>query len=237
MAELELLPIPTRILTNKDDIVEAIVEFAGPYIGPEDIVCVAESVVAITQGEFTRPEDLILSQSNIPETLECFKEQNTNKQIIDIEVFQTIPHIEKLYLSNPQYSEEIYNWFEHQIKDIKIYISKSELDNQQERLEALKIFDNIIKGIFQKPILIQSPTKLKINTNKNVFYDLIRQLKKEVSIEKGKCILTQTDEEIAKFIKDNIEGFENLSLNTIIKEISRDQIIKGKRIEVKVIDF
>ena len=47
-------------------------------------------------------EDLILSQSNIPETLECFKEQNTNKQIIDIEVFQTIPHIVKLYLSNPQ---------------------------------------------------------------------------------------------------------------------------------------
>lgn len=182
-------------------------------------------------------EDLILSQSNIPETLECFKEQNTNKQIIDIEVFQTIPHIEKLYLSNPQYSEEIYNWFEHQIKDIKIYISKSELDNQQERLEALNIFDNVIKRIFQKPILIQSATKLKINTNKNVFYDLIRQLKKEVSIEKGKCILTQTDEEIAKFIKDNIEGFENLSLNTIIKEISRDQIIKGKRIEVKVIDF
>ena len=61
MAELELLPIPTRILTNKDDIVEAIVEFAGPYIGPEDIVCVAESVVAITQGEFTRPEDLKVS--------------------------------------------------------------------------------------------------------------------------------------------------------------------------------
>jgi len=89
-------------------------------------------------------EDLILSQSNIPETLECFKEQNTNKQIIDIEVFQTIPHIEKLYLSNPQYSEEIYNWFEHQIKDIKIYISKSELDNQQERLEALKIFDKMV---------------------------------------------------------------------------------------------
>ena len=26
MAELELLPIPTRILTNKDDIVEAIVD-------------------------------------------------------------------------------------------------------------------------------------------------------------------------------------------------------------------
>ena len=61
MAELELLPIPTRILTEKDDIVEAIVEFAGPYVGPEDIVCVAESVVAITQREFTRPEELRLS--------------------------------------------------------------------------------------------------------------------------------------------------------------------------------
>lgn len=61
MAELELLPIPTRILTDQDDIVEAIMEFAGPQIGPEDIVCVAESVVAITQGRFTRPEELDIS--------------------------------------------------------------------------------------------------------------------------------------------------------------------------------
>lgn len=58
MAELELVCVPTRILTDNDDIVDAIIEFGGHNIGPEDIVCVAESVVAITQGHFTRPEDL-----------------------------------------------------------------------------------------------------------------------------------------------------------------------------------
>ncbi len=58
MAELELVCVPTRILTDNDDIVDAIVEFGGHNIGPEDIVCVAESVVAITQGRFTRPEEL-----------------------------------------------------------------------------------------------------------------------------------------------------------------------------------
>ena len=58
MTELELVCVPTRILTDNDDIVDAIVEFGGHNIGPEDIVCVAESVVAITQGRFTRPEEL-----------------------------------------------------------------------------------------------------------------------------------------------------------------------------------
>lgn len=58
MAELELIPVRTRILTERDDIADAISEYAGHVIGPEDIVCVAESVVAITQGMITRPEEL-----------------------------------------------------------------------------------------------------------------------------------------------------------------------------------
>ncbi|MDY3974323.1 MAG: coenzyme F420-0:L-glutamate ligase, partial [Veillonella caviae] len=61
MAELQLIPVQTRILTHRDDIADAIVAYAGDIIGPEDIVCVAESVVAITQGHFTRPEELTLS--------------------------------------------------------------------------------------------------------------------------------------------------------------------------------
>lgn len=60
MANLELVPVHTRILTHRDDIVEAIMHYAGKDIGPEDIVCVAESVVAITQGRITRPEELVL---------------------------------------------------------------------------------------------------------------------------------------------------------------------------------
>ena len=58
MAELELVPIKTRILTDKDDIVDAIEEYAKDIVGPDDIVCTAESVVAITQRRYTRPEEL-----------------------------------------------------------------------------------------------------------------------------------------------------------------------------------
>ena len=58
MAELELIPVRTRILTPKDNIVDAIAEYAQDKIGPDDIVSVAESVVAITQNRITRPEEL-----------------------------------------------------------------------------------------------------------------------------------------------------------------------------------
>ena len=58
MAELELVPVKTRILTDKDDIVEAIAEYADGLVGPDDIICSAESVVAITQRRYTRPEEL-----------------------------------------------------------------------------------------------------------------------------------------------------------------------------------
>ena len=59
--ELELIPVPTRILTDKDDIIEAIEHYTEGKIGPDDLVCSAESVVAITQGRYVRPEDLEIS--------------------------------------------------------------------------------------------------------------------------------------------------------------------------------
>ncbi|MBP2626820.1 MAG: hypothetical protein H6Q68_1531 [Firmicutes bacterium] len=58
MAELELVPVRTRILTDKDNIVDMIEKYAKHDVGPDDVVSVAESVVAITQGRITRPEDL-----------------------------------------------------------------------------------------------------------------------------------------------------------------------------------
>jgi hypothetical protein len=58
MAELELIPVKTRILTPEDNIVDAIEKYAKDKIGPDDVVSVAESVVAITQGRLVRPEDL-----------------------------------------------------------------------------------------------------------------------------------------------------------------------------------
>lgn len=55
---LSLIPVRTHIVTQRDDIVDVIEKYAGPNVGPGDIVSVAESVVAITQGRFSRPEDL-----------------------------------------------------------------------------------------------------------------------------------------------------------------------------------
>lgn len=58
MKKYNIVPVKTRILTNHDDIVDAIIEFGGKDIGPKDVVCVAESVVAITQNRAVRPDDI-----------------------------------------------------------------------------------------------------------------------------------------------------------------------------------
>ena len=56
MEKYEIVPVPTRILTHHDDICDAILEFGKDKIGPNDVVCAAESVVAITQGRAMRCE-------------------------------------------------------------------------------------------------------------------------------------------------------------------------------------
>ncbi len=61
-SKLELVPVPTRILTKKDDIVDAIAHYTEGKVGPDDLVCSAESVVAITQGRYVRPEDLRITR-------------------------------------------------------------------------------------------------------------------------------------------------------------------------------
>ena len=63
MAELKILPVPTRILTDADDIVDAIEYYAGEQVTADDLVCCAESVVAITQGRFVFPEQLHISRA------------------------------------------------------------------------------------------------------------------------------------------------------------------------------
>lgn len=55
---VELIPVKTHIVTKRDNIVDVIEKYAGPLMGPDDVVSVAESVVAITQGRYRRPEDM-----------------------------------------------------------------------------------------------------------------------------------------------------------------------------------
>ena len=59
--KVEILPVPTRILTDRDDIVDCVERYTRGKIGKDDVISVAESVVAITQGRIVRPEDLKIS--------------------------------------------------------------------------------------------------------------------------------------------------------------------------------
>ena len=61
MAVLEIVSVPTRILTDKDDIIDCVEKYTKGKIGENDVISVAESVVAITQGRLVRPEDLEIS--------------------------------------------------------------------------------------------------------------------------------------------------------------------------------
>lgn len=55
---LELIPVKTHIVTERDDIVEVMKRYAGDKLGPDDVITVAESVLAITQGRYVRPETI-----------------------------------------------------------------------------------------------------------------------------------------------------------------------------------
>ena len=60
--KVDLIPIPTRILTEKDDIIDTVARYVEGKIGPDYVISVAESVVAITQGRAIRPEDLKITK-------------------------------------------------------------------------------------------------------------------------------------------------------------------------------
>lgn len=55
---MKVVAVPTRILTAKDDIADAMARYVKAKVGPRDVVSVAESVVAITQGNVARPEQV-----------------------------------------------------------------------------------------------------------------------------------------------------------------------------------
>ncbi len=65
MSEVEIISVPTRILTEKDNIIDTIERYTKNKITDNDVISVAESVVAITQGRFVRPEDLKISKTAI----------------------------------------------------------------------------------------------------------------------------------------------------------------------------
>lgn len=55
---MKALPVKTKILTRRNNIISVIEQYAKNDIGPDDVITVAESVLAITQGRYKRPEDM-----------------------------------------------------------------------------------------------------------------------------------------------------------------------------------
>ncbi|MEK7434322.1 MAG: coenzyme F420-0:L-glutamate ligase [Cyanobacteriota bacterium] len=54
-AGAKIYPVKTHLLSESDDIAEVIKKYAGDFIKPGDVVVMAESPVAITQGRFKQP--------------------------------------------------------------------------------------------------------------------------------------------------------------------------------------
>lgn len=59
--ELSRIPVKTRILVQYDDVVAAIKKYTPVELSSNDVVTVAESVLAITQGRIVWPTDLRIS--------------------------------------------------------------------------------------------------------------------------------------------------------------------------------
>lgn len=168
-----------------------------------------------------------------------FTSKEESKVLLVLHDIQNIiPHakagLEKVFDFQINNREEIYNRLEFHIKETNRIINENDLSFKDERLSILNIFSNIIKGIFRKPIQDNPILKLKINAPHNVIYDLFGQLQEIVIVEQ-KAFLPQTNDVLAEFIKKYVEGFENTSIKTIAKEISRKQEIQKTSLLVKKI--
>ncbi|OWZ84876.1 coenzyme F420-0:L-glutamate ligase [Natranaerobius trueperi] len=58
MNKIKLIPIRTHLITNKDDIVEVIENYTKKIVTDKDVICIAESVLAISQGRYFKPSKI-----------------------------------------------------------------------------------------------------------------------------------------------------------------------------------
>lgn len=57
----KIYPVKTHLLTESDDLAEVITKYAGDFLKEGDVVVIAESPIAITQGRFNQPNNMKLS--------------------------------------------------------------------------------------------------------------------------------------------------------------------------------
>lgn len=184
--------------------------------------------------DFDRIKEAYLSNtiSIFQELIFCDDDRNkVTLRISDIE--NIIPHAKSKLIQlcdiQPNSKDEVYNWLEYEMKEVRRKINDGNFELKEERLEILNIFQSLIREIFNKSIVVTN--KLIINASQSVIFDFIQQLK-TIYINGQTPFLSQTNEELAEFLINNIEGFENSSLNTITKELARKKEIKKAKLKV-----
>jgi|UPI0003167230 hypothetical protein len=54
----QAIPVPTKLITPEDDLLEVIATYAAPHLRKGDVLVIAESALAISQGRIVRPEEV-----------------------------------------------------------------------------------------------------------------------------------------------------------------------------------
>jgi len=176
-------------------------------------------------------ENLGLAIGNIFSVFDGIEE----KQIKISEIEYTMKHAKvelfQIYDMRSNFRDEVYNCLKSYANLIRDKVESSDFVFQKERLDLLDIFENIINSVFGRDSQTDVKKKLVLNIPKSVIYDLFKQLK-NMTFKEGEIILTQTNEALAEFLINNVEGFEGKNKVTIEKEISRTQALKKGRLVI-----
>jgi len=189
-----------------------------------------------SEGYFTNANsvlhNLLLVESKPPA---IDNSQQVRLAIYNIE--NTLPHaingLRQFYMLNPENRKFGYEYLINRISAIEKILTGTEVSYKVHRIRFLKIFSNEVENIFSSFATPRLIDKLKINAPKNVVYDLLKQLK-ICCVDGTTPFLSQTNEQLAAFLIKHIDGFENGNIQTIAKEISREQSIMKTRIEIKI---
>lgn len=74
---------------------------------------------------------------------------------------------------------------------------------------------------FQKEELFENRVKLKWNGDKKALYRDIRELKRKNG-KNGLPVISNSYEEIAQFLRQNVEGFENTTISTVLGALKKN---------------
>lgn len=183
-------------------------------------------------------ETLILVESENKTEEKIEEENQIKKEITHINNF--ISHaqegIRQFYNSNPELRERWYEYIIKRLNTIEELLEKHKPSYYEERKHWLFVIRNYINELFSSKENTTPVSKLHFNAPANVIYNLFQQLmNEESSIQKGQPVITQNATQVAHFLKSCIGNFENTSIETIVKELTRkDLIIKKDKLIVKV---